>query len=50
MTHVSDDPRYTWLNDTLAVGCGEVRRLSDEETELVIDVSELIWEPLEDYV
>jgi hypothetical protein len=50
VTHVSDDPRYTWLNDTLAVGCGEVRRLSDEETELVIDVSELIWEPLEDYV
>ena len=24
-----------------------VRRLSDDETELVIDVSELIWEPIE---
>ena len=27
--------------------CGEVRRLSDDETELVIDVSELTWEPIE---
>ena len=24
------------------VGCGEVRRLSDDETELVVDVSELV--------
>jgi len=47
VTHVSDDPRYTRLNDSLSVGCGEVRRLSDDETELVIDVSELIWEPIE---
>lgn len=47
VTHVSDDPRYARLNDGLAVGCGEVRRLSDDETELVIDVSELIWEPIE---
>jgi len=48
LTHVSDDPRYTRLNDSLAVGCGEVRWLSDEETELVIDVRELIWEPIDD--
>jgi hypothetical protein len=47
VTHVSDDPRYTRLNDRLSVGCGEVRRLSDDDTELVIDVSELIWEPVE---
>jgi hypothetical protein len=46
LTHVSDDPRYRHLNDTLSVGCGEVRRLSDEETELVVDVRELVWEPL----
>ena len=47
VTHVSEDPRYTHLNDSLSVGCGEVRRLSDDETELVVDVSELIWEPIE---
>lgn len=47
ITQVSDDPRYARLNDSLAVGCGEVRRLSDDETELVIDVQELIWEPID---
>jgi hypothetical protein len=47
VTHVSHHPRYTRLNDRLAVGCGEVRRLSDDETELVIDVRELICEPIE---
>ena len=46
VTHVSDDPRYNRLNDCLSVGCGEVRRLSDDDTELVVDVSELIWEPI----
>jgi hypothetical protein len=47
VTHVSDHPQYTRLNDSMSVGCGEVRRLSDDETELVIDVEELIWEPIE---
>ena len=46
VTHVSDHPRYTRLNDSCRWG-GEVRRLSDDETELVIDVGELIWEPIE---
>ncbi len=46
LTHVSDDPRYSDLNDALSVGCGEVRRLADDETELVIDVHEVVWEPL----
>jgi hypothetical protein len=46
VTHVSDDPRYSRLNDSLAVGCGEVRRLPDDDAELVIDVSELVWEPM----
>ena len=40
----SSDERYAWLNDSLCVGCGEVRRLDDGETELVIDFSELVWE------
>lgn len=48
LTHVSDDPRYSRLNDSLSVGCGEVRRLSEEDTELFIDVRELIWEPIDD--
>jgi hypothetical protein len=47
VTHVSDHPRYSRMNDSLSVGCGEVRRLSDDVTELVFDVSELIWEPIE---
>jgi Protein of unknown function (DUF3237) len=42
--HFSSDPRYAWLNESLCVGCGEVRRLDDGETELVIDFSELLWE------
>ena len=47
LTHVSDHPRYTRLDDSLSVGCGEVRWLSDDETELAIDVREPIWEPIE---
>jgi hypothetical protein len=46
-THLSDDERYRWLNDVLCVGEGEVRAQEDESlTELVIDVSEVIWEPV----
>jgi hypothetical protein len=48
VTHVSDHPTYRRLNDSLAVGCGEVRRLPDDDAELVIDVRELVWEPPED--
>jgi Protein of unknown function (DUF3237) len=40
LTHVSDDPRYRWLNDVVCVGTGDVR-----PERLVIDVAELIWEP-----
>lgn len=45
-THVSDDERYHWLNDTLAVGVGEVRSGGLETTELVVDWEEVIWEPI----
>jgi hypothetical protein len=44
--HLSDHPNYRWLNMTLAVGVGEVRSREGGQTELVIDWSELIWEPL----
>jgi hypothetical protein len=47
VTHVSDHPLYTRLNARPSVGCGEFHRLSEEDTELVIDVTELIWEPIE---
>jgi hypothetical protein len=40
LTHVSDDPRYRWLNDVVCVGTGEVR-----PEHLLIDVAELVWEP-----
>jgi len=45
-THLCDDPRYTWLNDSLAVGVGEVRTGEGGHVELVIDWSELVWEPI----
>jgi hypothetical protein len=34
---------YGWLNDVLGVVCGEVRG-----REVVLDVAELVWEPLEE--
>ena len=43
--HLCSHERYSWLNDSLCVGCGEVRRISESESELVIDFSELVWEP-----
>jgi hypothetical protein len=46
-THLSDHPDYRWLNDGLCVGAGEVRTQEDGSVVLVIDWSELVWEPLE---
>ena len=49
MTHLSDDPRYAWLNDRQFAVDGEIR--PNEEADgfhVVIDVSELVWEPLRD--
>ena len=40
LTHVSDDPRYRWLNDVVCAGTGEVR-----PDQLFVDVAELVWEP-----
>ena len=47
--HVSDDERYRRLNDVVCVSVGEVRAPSEpdrESPDLVIDVAELIWEPI----
>jgi hypothetical protein len=49
--HVSDDDRYRRLNDVVCACVGEVRRPADpdrDDTDLVIDVAELVWEPIAD--
>jgi len=51
--HLSEAPQYTWLNDAIVVGTGEVR-WSDQidptdlnaSPDLVLDVAELAWEPI----
>jgi hypothetical protein len=47
--HLSDDDRYRRLNDVVCVCVGEVRAPDDpsrSSSDLVIDVAELIWEPI----
>jgi Protein of unknown function (DUF3237) len=44
--HLSDHSNYRWLNDSLAVGIGEVRTMRNDQVELVIDWSEVIWDPI----
>lgn len=49
--HLSDHPSYRRLNDVVCVGVGEVRSITDGPdpgTHLVMDVAELIWEPIAD--
>jgi hypothetical protein len=43
VTHVSGDERYARLNDAVCVCVGETRG-----REIVLDVAELVWEPLAD--
>ncbi len=55
-THVCGDERYAWLNDVVCVGTGEFRPRDGASVEaravvgaavdFVIDVAELIWEPI----
>jgi hypothetical protein len=50
--HLSDDARYQWLNDVVCVGTGQVRPKPvpnpANPSDLVLDVAELIWEPVAD--
>jgi hypothetical protein len=49
--HLSDSDRYRRLNDVVCVCVGEVRAPRDPaqpEPDLVLDVAELIWEPIAD--
>lgn len=49
--HLSDSEPYSRLNDVVCVCVGEVRAPADPTTpspDLVLDVAELIWEPIAD--
>jgi hypothetical protein len=43
--HLSEDERYGWLNDRLCAGSATLIRDPDGETEVILDVAELVWEP-----
>ena len=43
ITHAADDERYAWLDGVLGVVAGEVRG----GREIVLDVDEVVWEPLD---
>jgi hypothetical protein len=51
--HITQDPKYLWLNDAVCAVAGEVRhppnipssQLKPEDIQLVFGVSEIIWEP-----
>jgi Protein of unknown function (DUF3237) len=45
LTHLTDDERYAWLNDTVCALTGEVRPLPEGEGfEVILEVAELVWE------
>ena len=45
--HTSDDERYRWLNDRVCAVEGEVRPGADTRAfDVVLQVSEMVWEPL----
>ena len=49
--HLSDSDRYRRLNDAVCVCVGEVRAPDDadrQSPDLVVDVAELVWEPIAD--
>lgn len=47
--HLSDDDRYGRLNDTVCTCAGEVRSTNDQSgPDLVLDIGELVWEPIEE--
>jgi len=46
--HETDDERYRWLNDRIGTVVGEVRPDGNGGFEVVVDVAELVWEPLDD--
>lgn len=47
-THLSDDERYRWLNDSIAVGVGEVRPMESGGVEIVLDWFEVFGSEISD--
>ncbi len=55
-THTSPDERYSWMNDVIFVGTGEIRpetgggprEVHGHAVSFVIDVGQLIWEQIPD--
>jgi hypothetical protein len=48
ITHLTDSERYAWLNSAVCAMTGEVRpRKGGEGFEVIFDVAELIWEPVD---
>jgi hypothetical protein len=51
VSHLSDSDPYRRLNDVVCVCVGEVRARDHparESPDLVVDVAELVWEPIAD--
>jgi hypothetical protein len=46
--HLASDARYRRLNDVVCACAGEVRASGDRPAELVLEVAELVWEPVAD--
>jgi hypothetical protein len=53
--HTTSHENYRWLNDAICVGAGEVRwpdkpsvQVKQIDVELVVDISELVWEAPDD--
>lgn len=46
LTHVTGDERYRWLNTAVCAVGGEARGGPGDGFSVVLDVLELVWEPL----
>jgi hypothetical protein len=44
--HMSGDERYRWLNDRVCAVAGEVRPRDGAGFDVVLEVSELVWEAI----
>lgn len=56
VSHISEDPRYSPLNDAICVATGEIRPITGggprevvgHQVNFAIEIAELIWEPIAD--
>jgi len=46
ITHTTADARYLWLNSAIGSVSGQVRARDDGQLDVVLDIAELVWEPL----